>query len=365
MFNRVIASDKRPDVMSNRCSSYMSPLLYVVMWLILVGGSFTAHGEQSESVLSPEQLKELAAKIDAAEKRLHNIKIGSEVWVETKANLSDPCEPWQLTPVYVSSTAWFEGRPGVKARVDVHKEVLRTLQSKYPYSQKSYSMGFDGQCGRIVYHTMGQLGKTFPHREGRIFPECPNSLKWGWYGRFTGIDFTLNFFFEGKDYTFSDLFRWADDPNTTVPSCFKFTREVFQGVPCIKIGTKGTKWFHKIWWLDPSRGFALLGHKYVARLADGTERIRRFIKVSKLKEVAPGFWWPMEAYILSAPTESGPTYERFVYGASKLYERFVYRASNVVINDPNFDENIFTVPFPVGYLIDDQVAGRKYVVGQE
>jgi len=37
----------------------------------------------------------------------------------------------------------------------------------------------------------------------------------------------------------------------------------------------------------------------------------------------------------------------------------------VVANDPNFDETIFTVPFPDGYLIDDKVAGKKYIVGQK
>ena len=49
----------------------------------------------------------------------------------------------------------------------------------------------------------------------------------------------------------------------------------------------------------------------------------------------------------------------------KPWKRIVYRASNVVANDPNFDENIFTVPFPEGYLIDDKVNGVKYRVGEK
>ena len=80
------------------------------------------------------------------------------------------------------------------------------------------------------------------------------------------------------------------------------------------------------------------------------------MKVSKLKEVAPRIWWPMEAYVESDPGPHQP---------EEPHTRTVYNASNVVANDPNFDDGIFTVVFPDGYLIDDQVAGKKYRVGEE
>jgi hypothetical protein len=108
------------------------------------------------------------------------------------------------------------------------------------------------------------------------------------------------------------------------------------------------------YWLDPAHGFALRGKKSIAKYEDGHEEIAHFVKVTKLKETAPGIWWPMEVVSVSRPYEDG-----------KPWRRYVYRASNVVANDPNFDESIFTVPFPDGYSIDDQVTGRKYVVGQE
>ncbi len=106
------------------------------------------------------------------------------------------------------------------------------------------------------------------------------------------------------------------------------------------------------WWLDPSRGFALLGHDNIRIREDGSERVSTRIRVTKLKEAAPGVWWPMEAYGESRLSKPG-----------EPYSRTVYRASSVVANDPNFDEAIFTVPFPEGYLIDDQIAGKKYRVG--
>ena len=108
------------------------------------------------------------------------------------------------------------------------------------------------------------------------------------------------------------------------------------------------------YWLDPARGFALLGHDNISIRKDGSEQVSTRIRVTKLKEVTPGMWWPIEATLISSPLKPGDP-----------YSRTVYRASNVVANDPNFDESIFTVPFPDGYLIDDKVSGRKYRVGEK
>lgn len=343
-------------------------LYYLVMVFVLFGSLVIAQAKEPNPVLSANELKKLATEIAAIEKSLLNVKIESEAWIETKASLSDPCEPWQRTPICAASTAWFDGHPKGKVRVDVQKEVTVWIQGHAPYFKHAFSIGFDGQYGRVAYHTTGYPGKTYPLKEAKILPDAPKNLRSTWVARFAGIHFSLHFFFADIaviDYTFSDIFRWASEPNCPAAFPFEFSREEFEGAECIKVALKGAKGPVTIWWLDPSRGFALLGHKYITRLANDTARTASFMKVSKLKEVAPGLWWPMEASIVSAPMESGETYEHFVHGSSNVYERFVYRASNVVANDPNFDESIFTVPFPDGYLIDDQVTSRKYRVGEE
>lgn len=354
MFNRDLLTGEQLKSMPRRCRLYIRPTLHVAIFVILVSLSVIVRAEDAKSVLSVGELKVLAEIIESVENNLPNLKIESEMWMETKESLSDPCEPWKRTPVYVSSTAWFDGRPRGKARVDVHKQVLKWQDGAAPYAESSYSVGFDGTHGRVVNHTIGHSGKTYPRKDGRILSHAPKRLTTGWTDLFTGLRFSLNFFFNGKDYTFSDLFRWAEDPNTLVLSSFQFTQEVFQGVNCIKISSKGSNRYKKSQWLDLERGFALLGDKRTSILEDGTERLVSFSNVSKLKEVAPGIWWPMEASMVSRPFESG-----------KPYERFVYRASKVVANDPNFDESVFNVSFPEGYLVDDQVTGRKYKVGQQ
>jgi len=354
MFRRLISTNNSFNFMLKTYCWYAKPILQVAVSLILLSFSVAIQAEESSSGLSITEVTELAPKIKAVESSLINIKLDSETWVETKADLSDPCEPWQRTPVYASCTAWFEGHPEGRARVDVHKEVLTWQEGAAPYAESSYSVGFDGRYGRVVHYTRGHSGKTFPLKEGRVFPDAPKRLRTGWCEGFTGRAFSLNFFFTGENYMFSDLFRWADDANTAVPSSFEFMREVFQGVKCVKMASRGTKYSQQSWWLDPSRGFALLGYKWTGVYEDGSERLRKSIEVTKLKEVADGVWWPMEVYMISP-----------ALGPEKSWERFVYRASNVVANDPNFDESIFTVPFPEGYLIDDQVAGKKYRVGEE
>jgi hypothetical protein len=343
---------------------FVNPSLKLGTMVFLLVLSVPIQAEQSQSILSTQELKQIAPQIEAAEKRRYNLKIKSEMWVETKTNLSDPCETWQQTPVYVSSTAWINGgNPFAehfindKVRVDVDKEILKWEEGLAPYAESKYSMSFDGRYGRIIYYNSGPMDKASPLKRGEVLPQAPKQLQGGEWTRFTGAEFSISFFFKGRDDTFSNICRWASEPNSLAASCFEFTRgEKFEGTECIKITTKGRKHGQENYWIDPARGFALLGHEWKNILEDGSEQLISFTKVSKLKEVTPGVWWPVEASVVLKP---------YGYGSGKLWQRFVYRASDVVANDPNFDESIFTIPFPDGYLIDDKVAGRTYIVGQD
>jgi len=355
MLSRILWSEESLNGTLKIQSSYIKSALELAVPILLLASLTIVQAEQSKSILSPQELKQLAPIIEAAEKSIFNLKIESELWVETKVSLSDPCERWQRTPIYVASTAWLEGNPfdqdpnRGKVKVDVDREVLEWKEGAAPFSESSYSMGFDGQYGRIAYHTSGPMTKTFPIKKGRILPDTPKRLRSGWCDRFTGARFSLNFLFSGREDTLSNRFRWASDPNSLAASCFEFTPgEEFAGVECIKIATRGVKGWQENYWIDPSRGFALIGHKSTSILEDGSEQVISSMKVSKLKEVADGIWWPTEASIILRP-----------YASGRPYQRFVYRASNIVANDPNFDDDVFTVPFPNGYLIDDKVTGKK------
>ena len=345
--------------MFEKYCSYIKATLACGCLLIWVNIAPIVQAQESKSSLSVEDVNALIPVIEGAEeRRFLSLEIESEAWGETKTSLSDPCEPWQRTPIYVSCNGWFNGSPEGRARVDVHKEVFRWRDGPAPYGESSYSVGFDGKHGRVVHYTRGHSGKTFPLKEAKLLADAPEQLRVNFLRICTGARYSFQFFFSDEDKdegrTFSRFFKAAISPAALEAKAFEVALEEFQGVECIKFGSGNQKWGHITYWLDPARGIALLGHDNISIREDGSERVSTRIRVTKLKEVAEGIWWPMEATSISSPIKPGDP-----------YSRTVYRASDVVANDPNFDENVFTVPFPDGYLIDDQVAGIKYRVGED
>lgn len=324
--------------------------------LFVLFGTSIVRAKKSKFILSAEDTKSLTLQLKAAESRLSNLMVESEAWVEEKSStvsLSDPCEPWRRTPVRTKTTAWFDGRPKARARVDVHLHVSEWEGGDAPYFEESYSLGFDGQYGRVAKHSMRHSGKTHAIKEGEVLSSVPGQLQMKYLDSCTGRQFSSIFFFGYEDLKFSKFAEAATSPTVLEAKRFEFTLEEFQNVACIKLSSGPQKWGHISYWLDPTRGFALLGYDNMRMLDDGSQRVQSRIRVTKLKKVDPNIWWPMEAYVES---------DRHAPG--EPYKRTVYRASNVVANDPNFDDTIFEVPFPHGYLINDKVKKSKYRVGQ-
>jgi len=324
--------------------------------------------ETASNELSVEELKTVAQSMRAVEDALLNVRIDSNAWVEEGPSSTGP---WERTPLCWSTTAYYGKISSNQARIDFHKYVMRWENGAAPYLEESYSVSFDGEQCRRKEISSSYNGKTFDRHSGFIFPK---ELALGLlrsFGRITGVEASLFFHYCGMPEPFpkrfSVSFEGAADPNSFLaalaaadprylnrkPLKHKVVFEELGGIQCIKAAcladTAPTKW-----WFDPNRGFALLRYDDLRKDKDGNERVISSIEVTKLEKVAENIWWPMEAYFIDCPPENG-----------KPWKRIVYRASNVVANDPNFDESIFTVPFPDGYLIDDQVTGRKYTVGEE
>jgi hypothetical protein len=317
--------------------------------VIFVNCGLVRAGEVKDK-LSPQEINELIPQIQAAESRLLNIKVDSEAWVETRASQS---ETWQRTPVCCSVTAWLKPDAERKARVDVHKNVMKWENGAAPYIEENYSVSYDGQVGKTLINTTSHSGKSTAIKQASIIPNAPERLRAKSIDSCTGARYTLQFFFgEGDNFkAFSELFRVSISPKALEANVFEVTREEFQNVDCIKFNLGGRDWGHLSYWLDPSRGFAFLGHDNVAILKDGKESVISRIRVQQLKEVAENVWWPTEATIESDPREPNDPYNRTVYKATK-----------VVANDPNFDESVFSTAFPKGYTVDDKITGKTYVV---
>ena len=326
-------------------------VLLLLSFIVALGEYDIAQAAESKGKLSPQDINELIPQIQGAERRLVNVRIESEAWVETRASLSDT---WQRTPVYSSVTAWLKPGAEHKAKVDVHKNVMKWEDGAAPYVEESYSVSYDGQVGKTLNHTTGHSGKSIAVKQASVVPTVPQRLQSKSIDSCTGAQFTLQFFFgkEGEFKAFSELFRVAISPKALEAGAFEVAREKLGEIDCIKIGSaEGRDWGYISYWLDPARGFAFLGYDNVAFLKDGSERIISRIRVQQVKEVSKNVWWPTEATIESDTREPNAP-----------YQRTVYRAVKVIANDPNFDENVFSPAFPKGYRVDDKMTGKTYVV---
>jgi len=349
--------------MTNRKWQYIAYLTFFVALSM-------ARAEQPKLSLSAKEIRQLATDIEAAEKRLRNIKIDSEAWVEEKTNLSNPFESWRRTSIFISATAWFDANQRDKVRVDFHKAVTRWKNGEAPYIEEDYSASFDGNQGMYIRNKTSYGGKVFHTNTFSALSEAPYQLKSGWYQKMLGIHASLNFFFSGKDFsgkeeTFSNMlkaFAAPDleienakkdpnivsalknagiDPNTLAQNVdIDISFQKLASAECVIISLKGRgRTFRESWWLDPNRGFALLKFERARADKNGKEIIVDSIDVKKLDKVAENIWWPTEVYFVAAP-----------YGVKEPCKRIVYRATSVVANDLNISDSIFTVPTPQNYL---------------
>jgi len=329
---------------------FVDVLLLTFLFLLNTG---TAKETESNE-LSLEDLKAVAQSMRAVEDSLLNVRIDSNAWVEEGPSSTGP---WERTPVCFSTTAFFGKISSRRARIDFHKDVGRWENGAAPYLQTSFSVSFDGVQGRRKDISSSYSGKTFDRHSGLILPKEPIHLRAS--NEITGIEASLFFHYRGVPEPLHKRFSTgfdsaAADPNyLNRPLKNKAVLEKLGGIQCIKVACIVGSLVQQ-WWFDPNRGFALLRFEDLRKDQGGNEHVKSSINVTKLKKVAENIWWPMEAYFVKSPRET-----------DNPWKRIVYRASNVIANDPNFDESVFTVLFPKGYLVDDKITGRKYTVGQQ
>ena len=341
--------------------------LYFVFFTFLCLLNKTLAGEKV-SELSAKELKTVGQTIKKLENSLINIRIDSDSYVEQGFSSTGP---WEETLSFSSSTAYFKNISSDRMRIDFHSNVAPWENGESSYLEQSYSVGFDGVKGMRKDISSSYSGKSFDRHIGSISQEKPVQLKSSWYDKTIGVYASLFFHFravpEPFPKRFSTHFEAAADPNyylsllvSSDPNYldikptvkFKVIHQKLGEVECLKaayIGVDGSS--REEWWLDPNRGYALLKYASVGIDPNGNEQVKSLIDVTNLKKVAENIWWPMKAYFVERPREVG-----------KPWKHIVYQASNVVANDPNFDETVFNLEFPKGYRMHDEIAGKTYIV---
>ena len=299
-------------------------------------GVSTIGGQETHSVPT---LDEVISGIAAAERRLINIRIESETFEEQRVS-SDV--PWERTSVSFRSTAWYNGMPKSKARVDVHSEVLRWEQGLAPYAEESYSIGFDGQFGREVRHAAGPPGQLQPVKQATITAEAPLELRDPWCELATGVMFSLNFLDYQGSISASQLLTKMREAGADI----EISRERYQDADCVKLSQMRGEFSL---WFDLEHGYAFRGRELCIPGASGQLVPYKTDIVKRLVEAAPGIWFPAEASRTS-----------FYPNGKRPDVRLSYRCSQAVANDPKFDDAVFQVPIPSDYIVRDKVSGVVY-----
>lgn len=100
--------------------------------------------------------------------------------------------------------------------------------------------------------------------------------------------------------------------------------------------------------IDPSQGYSVtLEENYVnGQLEYGTQ--------AKFGEVSPNIWFPVEGEMVSFSREN----------PAQVLMKATINVSEIIINDPNFYDDLFHVDFPKGTLVSDHILGLRYVVGE-
>jgi hypothetical protein len=227
----------------------------------------------------------------------------------------------------VALTAWYDGIPGGKARIDFNHATRPWQQGAGPFSWDVSDYAFDGKVDRWLQTEIGtpqQPTKIQPHGQmaARRGSFCNyDTLESGWeiciYGGVNGLIAS----------------QALTDPNVH----YEAEMAKFAGRDCIKL-TKtapdaGSAFF------DPARGYAFLGKEgYKAG-----QLIYR-TTILKLSEPAPGIFYPSKALVeFNYPLVQGdPPGTR---------SRGTFQATSIVVNDTDFDSDIFSIPWPPGAAV--------------
>ena len=133
------------------------------------------------------------------------------------------------------------------------------------------------------------------------------------------------------------------------------THEDHEGVPAIRLSLGSEDKIMEAWWFDPARGMAQLGYRHSGVTPGGKKMISVELRVTKLSEIAPKLWYPLEAfrYWIWYPEPD----DHFA-GPSRTPEearrREHYLAKKAVANSPTFDPAVFSPPIPQGYRVTDR-----------
>jgi hypothetical protein len=285
--------------------------------------------------MAQDSIEELKQGILGSEARLVNLQVDGWCQVE---HWNMETRKWDFQGER-HVTAFYEGIPLGRVRVDVHKSVTVWGSGSAPYSQDTYTCVYDGRVLQFLNTRSGSPTDPVLTPFGEIKRGQPSILRsdcgTGWTDSLFGA-------LDEAGQRLSDVFKHAERGLAAI----RTKQMVFNGVPCVQLeylihGALVNKWY-----IDPKRGYGLLG----GERATGTGIVFQTWIADELLESAPGIYYPAKITTVSLSPDGHPL------------ERSKYEAKSILVNDPNFSDGIFVIKWPPGTKVEDRIANKTFTI---
>jgi hypothetical protein len=279
-------------------------------------------------------LQTLKHGIEDNEQKLLNVRVDGASRIDS---LDQTSQKWELK-AEDSVTAWYEGAPRGKRRIEHHKLVRRWINGTAPFLEESFTTIYDGRITQTLWTSSGALDNPSHRLRGQIEAGMPVAFM---YESATGWEYSLYGAYEESGHL-SNLFH--------LPSTQLLARETsFGGVACVQLQVTMPNGVPVItYYCDPARAYALLGCERAR--GDGVVVLKW--QVDAFVEAVPGVYYPTAAT------------KELTLGNGRR-ERTTYQASAVVANDPNFSDDLFTMKWPPKTKVRDLTTTNTFIVAAD
>jgi len=328
---------------SNSCiKRYPTSMIIIALFISMLFKVSIAGATEDIGVSADE----LIANVKLQEHKIANLHIGFFHLDSEIKNIDE--NEWHPYKLSMEGEAWFDGLPNSKARINVKRRTIRT-DGQSGWVIQSFDSSYDGRKGRVAEHFEGIADNNLIKiGVGKVIATSPTHLQDGLSRYATGTQFTVPYFSTGtKPFSIGNyLERLKAKGELTVK------KDITQVGAIICIGnpeSPGT-----CFWFDQQKGYSLVGYQVATKEADSPLKIDKRFKVQELLAVGNNLWYPVKA-----------VYERIDPEKPNTVQRWHYSAKNITINDPNYDDKIYTLQFPANYKITDHIIGVGYTSGME
>jgi hypothetical protein len=276
--------------------------------------------------------QELIQHVADNEKKLHNLYVDGEMWFEKQTAAGK----WERTPLMSHAILWSDGQPGGKARVDILKQVSYWANKPNEPYETSFSAAYDGKEGILLMVKDGSPGHKFGQDRATVGSGRPGMIASGSHVVGTSHFNALYQDDERGNSLSQEMTEQVKVARGVEGGYVNVNDDQYLDVKAIKltVGKKGlVEWS---WWVDPARGYALLGFRVMNTVHKPATLTSEFQNIALVK-AAPDIWYPQETIILTT---------------NKDETRPHYLVSKVVANDPKFDSAVFRLEIPKSYMVE-------------